>query len=220
MKKKIFNVTLWGYYLVSIVLGIAMALTVSMMACDLWNFCFGRQIEMEEELELQYRRYGAELTAEEKAIWEEADIKSGKIENLWVFVPLNDVGNELSVWEYGSIHSYAPLVMMVSATVTIVLSVMIMEGKSANKAWRQKMIQAGAIAALIILMSVAYQCAEWRALGDLATWTVMVPTVLLIIPLLVLKKTRVRKEAIGNLAFNFGGMMPEMKAAVEVEKTE
>jgi len=165
-----------------------MALTVSMMACDLWFYSLDRHVDMEV------------------------------LEWSWIVVPLNDLGDELVWWEHDILYSYVPFVMLASAITTIMLSIMIMEGKSANKAWRQKMTQASAIAALIILGSIAYQCAKWRAYGDLATWTVMVPIVLLIVPLLVLKKTRVRPDQV--IIGDSGGMLPGTAIAAEVATAE
>lgn len=244
MRKIVFNAKLWGYYVVSIVLGIAMALTVSMMACDLWNFAFERYVVVEDELESQYgSRYGTEHTNQGRLAWEEADAELDKLDRLWTYVPLNWLGNELysvpgTAYKSEYSDNYVPLAMAVSAMVTVLLSVLLMEGKSANKAWRQKMLQAVAIAALILLSSIAWQCAEWRTCGKwssypsmrkygvITTWHVLTPIVLMIIPLIGLKKTRLRKENEDAKRLNrevigdFGGMLPGTGIAVEVDNAE
>ena len=187
MKKRFFNVTIGGYYVVSIILGIAMALTVSLAACDLWFHAYE-----------SHKMAGELLTIQD-------DLEVSKM-----YVPMYSIVRELYSmpgtafdWEY--LENYIPIFLMVSAVAVVFLSVMIMEGKSANKAWRQKMLQAGAITMLIILFVVAGQCVEKRMFGkwsymysmrvynNITTWHILAPIVLLIIPLFILKKTRIRE---------------------------
>lgn len=216
MKKRFFNATVGGYYVVSIILGIAMALTVSMTACDLWFHAYEGHKIIEEQLTWQYGERSSVRTDQteqrEKALaWKEMDAESDNLEMFRMYVPLYSIGYELYSmpgtafrWEY--FENYIPIFLMILSVIVVFLSVTIMEGKSANKAWRQKMLQATAIALLIILLTVAWQCVEGRMYGkwsyfygmryysDITTWSILIPIILLIIPFLVLKKTRMRKE--------------------------
>ena len=65
-----------------------------------------------------------------------------------------------------------------------------MEGKSANKVWRQKMLQAFGIAIFIVLVDMARRCAWYRVYsGTLASLvTLLLPVASLVVPLIILKK--------------------------------
>lgn len=209
MKKKIFNVTIGGYYVVSIVLGIAMALTVAMLACDVWNYAWDRFDDKLEDFldenpevlwaatptmqpsDVVLRRKSMALREQEDCLW-----------NVWIHLPMYRLGNAL-YYDIGfsssyrhHIHSYVPLVLVASAIVVVWLSIQIMMGRSANKAWKQKMLQAVGFAMLILLLQLAFQYACLRSAGDVSTVTVLIPVGLLVAPLLVLKKTRQVKPGV------------------------
>lgn len=205
MKKRFFNVTIGGYYVVSIILGIAMALTVCLMALDAWSYAFDRTCVLRraawEEYDGDYRNNTTRLSqavdnAEARAVWEELDSQHDLLDVAWLYMPMQRLYDELYVMRPigKSDFSYLPMLLMASAVVVVFLSVIIMEGKSANKAWRQKMHQAIGWGVLIILLDLAYWYARRRMFGSIPTGVVLVPVVLLIIPALVLKKTRIRKE--------------------------
>lgn len=205
MKKKIFNATIGGYYVVSIILGIAIALTVGMMVMDAWDYALdiGRSKD-------------SLATLKGGLAWDEF------LDEAWLYLPMTGLYGMLYGGEYSDTgrylygYNYAPVVLMVSAVVVVFLSVMIMEGKSANKAWRQKMHQACGWGLLIILMDLAFWYARRRMYGSIPTGVVLVPVILLIIPFLVLKKTRIRKEG----AEKQSGKIPKETIRVDGEETE
>ena len=185
MKKRFFNATVGGYYVVSVILGIAMALTVCLMVMDVWDYAL--DISRAENSLATLKDGGFAITSE----W---------LNEAWLYLPMTGLYGMLYGSEYSSTgsylfsYNYAPVILMVSAISVVFLSVMIMEGKAANKAWRQKMCQAGGWGLLIILMDLAFWYAGRRIYGSIPAVVVLVPAVLLIIPFLILKKTRIRKE--------------------------
>lgn len=242
MKKKIFNATVGGYYLVSIVLGVMMALTISMTTADLWYHAYEHHRVMEAELTNQYGDRYKNWTEEKAQAWKEADAKLDQLYILRTYVPMIQVSEELYYMPGTGVdrryyENYIPIFLMISAVLTVCLSVLVMEGRSANKAWRQKMLQAVSLAALLVLGVLAWQCAEHRMLGkwgtyvgmrlygSITTWHVLAPIILMIIPLIGLKKLKLRKgderqtsqkAIIGDL----GGIAPGTKIAVEIKKAE
>lgn len=221
MKKKIFNVTIGGYYVVSIVLGIAMALTVCLMALDVWSYAYDRTGVLYnavwEKYDGDYRNNNTTLKQafagpSAQAAWAKVDSQYDFLEMAWLYMPMQRLFDDLYVLRiHGDSYSYLPMLLMASGVVTVFLSVVIMEGKSANKAWRQKMHQAFGWGTLIILLNLAYWYARRRMYGDIPTGVVLVPIVLLAVPLLILKKTRQVKP---------GAAMPKAERASKVEMVE
>ncbi len=91
---------------------------------------------------------------------------------------------------------YGEFYLIAVAGMTLVLSVLLMEGKLANKVWRQKMLQAFGIAIFIVLVDMARRCAWYRVYrGTLASpVALLLPVAFLVVPLIILKKTRQPKK--------------------------
>lgn len=201
MKKRFFNVTIGGYYVVSVILGIAMALTVGMMVMDAWSYALDCNGALHSRILEEYglpsnsnSLSGLSATEETDAAWAVYESRDEFLDEVWSYLPMTGLYGLLYESNKLGAHNYAPVVLTVSAIVTVFLSVMIMEGKSANKAWRQKMHQACGWWLLILLMDLAAWYARRRMFGWIPTGVVLVPVVLLIIPILILKKTRIRGE--------------------------
>lgn len=204
MKKKMFNATIGGYYLVSIILGIVMMFTVSLMLCDLWDYLYDSYYESRE---LAMEQYGATWTesgyvitdsdAEAQAVQKDLNDRDTALESAWSFLPMTKLWNMMYVPGKNGLsgRNYGPVWMTVFAVITVIFAVMIMEGKSMNKAWRLKMIQAVSIAATLLLFSSALKCAQMRSYGRSSTVDMVVPVILLIIPLIVLRKTQLSKTS-------------------------
>lgn len=83
--KKLFNVTIGGYYLCSMVLGFAMAVTVCMVVCDTWNYAYSRVMILEDVVREEYggryafSREGSVIKA--GPISEEAEVAWSKVES-------------------------------------------------------------------------------------------------------------------------------------------
>lgn len=219
--KKLFNVTIGGYYLCSMVLGFAMAVTVCMAVCDTWNYAYSRVMILEDVVREEYggryafSREGSVIKAgpiseEAEVAWSKVESKSDFLDDIWLYMPTESLYDALYV---GHGHTYVPIVLVLSGAVTVLLSVLIMEGKSANKAWRQKMHQASGWGMLIVLSNLAYWYAVRRVYGDLSTLTVLIPLMLLVVPLLILKKTRQLKPTQG-----LDLIVEPVKRTVESEK--
>lgn len=225
--KKLFNVTVGGYYLCSLVLGIMMALTIGMIACDMWDYGFSQYLVAEKTVTREYpdggftmhnavdvERYSIDYDTEifypkgdvqTKTAWTEL---KRRYDNLWEterYLPMADLWDATNVYyKYGMdgyFIQYGEFCLITVAVITLVLSVLIMEGKSANKVWRQKMLQAFGIAIFIVLIDMARRCAWYRVYSRTSATpiTMLLPVVFLIIPLIILKKTRqpnrVKEEA-------------------------
>ena len=217
--KKLFNVTIGGYYLCSIVLGIAMALTIGLTACDMWDYGWDQYAEAQESVQDKYPDGGfvrwdpVDLSThainydfdifypigdkDTETAYVELKKRQNRLDELWYYVPLSDLWSSTRVYErrYDYSLQYGEYCLAVVGIVTVLLSVLIMEGKSANKVWRQKMLQAFGIAMGIVLIDVAWRCAWYTAFGGISTLTLLLPIAFLVMPALILKKTRSPKKA-------------------------
>ena len=204
MKKKLFNVTVGGYYICSIVLGIAMALTISMILCDVWDGEYEQYKFEERTVQQQYPdgkfflegiMYPSD-DADTRVAWLALQKKRDSLMERRTYIPMVDLWSDMQVYSHYSDYSrnYGAFCLTAMAVITVILSVAIMEGKSANKAWRQKMLQAGGCSMLIIFLDLAFRYAIERSYGNMSTFVALVPVVLLVIPLFILKKTRQEKK--------------------------
>lgn len=217
--KRLFNATVGGYYLCSIVLGIAMALTVGLAACDMWDYGVEQYCLAENIARMEYPDggftdwYDAPVDSETYSVNYDEGVfylkGSGPTEAAWVklsrrfnrltklshYLPMEDLWYRMNVHREWGYDQYGEYLLATVAIMTVMLSVIIMEGKAANKAWRQKMLQAFGIAAFIVLIDIAYHCARDRVhYGELSTVELLMPVAFLLIPALILKKTRSPKK--------------------------
>lgn len=178
--------------MVSVLLGIMIALTISMATCDVWT---SRMEQIWRLKDTMRERYPLESRLDVYDLYEykRVDEIDKALDDTWPYLPMARLYDVMFDVKKG--QNNGSICMVVAAIVSVVLSVMIMEGKSANKAWRQKMLQAIGIGALIVLASMTGQYAWLRSYGEMSTPVVLIPVILMTVPLVMLKKTRVRKEA-------------------------
>jgi len=191
MKKKLFNVTVGGYYLVSLILGAAIALTIGTVTCNAWLSRSDQIWRMRDAIEERYP-LGSELSPYDSYEYKKIDEADEALNDMWPYLPMANLYDMM--YDVEAKRDNGAICMAVSVLVSVILSVMIMEGKAVNRAWRQKMLQAIGIGMLIVLLSLTWRYAWLRSYGEMSTLTVLVPVVLMIVPLVMLKKTRVRKE--------------------------
>lgn len=196
MKKRIFNVTVGGYYVVSVVLGLLMALAIGLTLCCVWFDQLYRLYSLPVAEELVYEKeIDIELL---QTVQQDTELKRKRqtLDEVWSCLPMTDLWD--SAYVSGGIgeegRNFGPVLMVVAAIATILLSIMIMEGKSANKAWRQKMFQAMSFAALFLLLTLVTKYTILRTYGELSTIIVMTPVILLIWPIFSLCKIRCTGE--------------------------
>jgi len=167
--KKMFNKTVKGYYVMSIMLGVLLALSIATM---LEVAVLDLPVSLAEEL-------GLKSTMGYSDFWSD----------LWCLLPLG-----ICDAFYLTIGSYWQNVMMVTTTILAVLIYVQMYG---TKDSRTKTNQAWSFTVLLLLVATAYRYAFHSAHllnGALA----LVPVVGMIIPLMNLKRIRVRKKSEGN----------------------
>lgn len=221
--KKLFNVTVGGLYLCSVVLGIAMALTIGMVACDTWDYKYNQYKVMERSVRREYPDGG--FTEGHAVFMDTHSINY----DVGVFYPKDDEETETAwatlkrrydrlwkvrhclpmaeLWELTDVYrrygndgyylQYGEFCLAIVSGITVVLSVLMMEGKSSNKSWRQKMLQAFGVAMFVVLIDTARYCAEYKVYSRMPVSTVvlLLPVAFLVIPLIILKKTWLPKEA-------------------------
>lgn len=159
MKKSIYNATFEGYYVMSVVLGLLLALSVATM------------------LEVAVLDAISAASGRMNAFWDD----------VWGYLPLN-----LCDWFWRpEIRTRNLNVLAVTASV---LTVGIFVRMSATKNSRTKMLQATATAVLALLLMLAYGYATrgWIRNAALAA----IPVLLMVIPLLILRKTQMPHESL------------------------
>ncbi len=90
---------------------------------------------------------------------------------------------------YDTLHNVSAFSATI-AMLIVALAVMMIDGKGTNSVWRTKVLQATGIAGVLVCAELAYSYSFWVHYQQMSPMAILVPVVLLVIPLLILKKTR------------------------------
>ncbi len=167
MKKKFFSSNVKGIYVVSLVLGVMYALIVGLVlnefCCEVANW----EIRRMEQQGIVPPEFGAA--------------------EVWWMMPLLRMDNLLQIGDL----CYRMWVIIPLAIAAVILSVMLIEGRG-GAAWRTKQLQAISVAWAILMVDLALSYADYAVkFEDFMGWLALVPVIILIIPLMILKRIRV-----------------------------
>ncbi len=110
---------------------------------------------------------------------------------IWKLMPLFRLDDALQTYSNGVVHSYRMVVIVPLAILAVMLSVMLIEGRGGS-AWRTKQLQAVCIMWVLLLINMALSYTKFSIVWeDFPGWIALCPVLVLIIPLLVLKRIRV-----------------------------
>ncbi len=165
--KKLFNVSIGGYYLCSMVLGTLLFVIMLLLPHDM-NYWF---------------YYHSKGTFERAMV-------ANRIEK---FLPSVYLYN----WLFIDGDSYSSMVVALCSIMAVMIAVAMIDGRGTSKVWRTKILQSVGCVGLLICIEMAFQYAIAHMYDQMSPLMLFVPVVLMIVPLLILKKTRQLKPTQG-----------------------
>lgn len=162
--KKLFDKTLGGYYVMSVVLGLLLAVSLGTLM-EVFVLC-------------------APSTLPEGLPYEKISEIYDQWDYAWTFLPIRLCNVLFASNLKGHGLFYIELVMVGSTLLSVVLFVMMGSGKR----WRSKVFQAMGVALLVLFVLTAYSIIS-RPRAENAALAVL-PILLTVIPLLLLKRSR------------------------------